>query len=125
MRDIRPIRDDADLTWAIGEVTPYFEAPPAVGSEEADRFDVLCDLIEVYENRHHPIAAPDPVDLIRAHMENSGRGQSDLALLLGSRSRASELLRRKRPLTVEMIRRLAATWGIPAEHLIVPYALAA
>ena len=125
MRDIRPIRDDGDLAWAIAEVTPYFEAPPAQGTAEADRFDVLCDLIEAYENRRHPIEAPDPVDLIRAHMENAGRSQSDLAVLLGSRSRASEVLRRKRALTVDMIHRLNSEWGIPAEWLVVPYSPAA
>ena len=125
MNDIRPIRNDADLARAIAEVTPWFDRPPPTGSAEADRFDVLCDLIEAYENRNHPIVAPDPVELIRAHMENSGRGQSDLAILFGSRSRASEVLRRKRALTVDMIHRLNAEWGIPAEHLVVPYSLAA
>jgi len=125
MKAIRPIRSDADLARAIAEVTPWFERPPPPGSDAADRFDILCDLIEAYENRHHPIEAPDPIDLVRAHMEASGRTQSDLALLLGSRSRASEILARKRALTLEMVRRLAADWGIPAEHLVAPYPLAA
>ncbi len=125
MRNIRPIRDDADLAWAIGAVDAYFANPPVPGSAEADRFDVLADLIEADENRHHAITAPDPVDLIRAHMENSGREQSDLAFLFGSRSRASEVLRRKQALTVDMIHRLSVQWGIPAEHLVVPYPLAA
>jgi HTH-type transcriptional regulator/antitoxin HigA len=125
MKAIRPIRNDDDLAWAIAEVTPYFEAPPAPGSDDADRFDVLSDLIEAYENRHHPIAAPDPISLVRAHMETSGRTQADLARLLGSRSRASEILARKRALTVEMIRRLGSEWGLPVEDLIAPYPLAA
>jgi HTH-type transcriptional regulator/antitoxin HigA len=125
MKAIRPIRNDDDLACAIAEVTPYFEVPPAPGSEEADRFDILSDLIEAYENRLHPIPAPDPIELVRAHMEASGRTQTDLAALLGSRSRASEILARKRPLTVEMIRRLSGEWGLPASNLLVPYRLAA
>lgn len=125
MKPVRPIRNDTDLDWAITEITPYFETPPAEGSEEADRFDILAGLIEAYEARHHAIEAPDPIDLIRAHMEASGRSQADLAALLGSRSRASEVLARKRALTVEMIRRLGSAWGLPVDCLIAPYPLAA
>lgn len=125
MKNIRALRDDADLAWAIGEISVYFDRPPPLGSEDADRFDVLGDLIEAYENRHHPVEAPDPIELIRAHMETTGRDQADLAELLGSRSRASEILNRRRALTVEMIRRLDRQWGVPAASLVVPYRLAA
>lgn len=125
MKPVRPIRNDTDLAWAIGEITPYFEAPPTEGSADADRFDILAGLIEAYEARHHAIEAPDPIDLIRAHMETSGRTQADLAALFGSRSRASEVLARKRALTVEMIRRLGSAWGLPVDCLIAPYSLAA
>jgi HTH-type transcriptional regulator/antitoxin HigA len=124
MENIRPIRTDADLAWALAEIAPYFGAPPPVGTLEADRFDVLADLIEAYENRAHPVEAPEPVELIRAHMANSGRTPADLARLFGSRSRASEVLNRRRGLTVAMIRKLHREWGIPAEHLVEPYRLA-
>ncbi len=124
MENIRAIRTDADLAWALAEIAPYFDAPPPMGSPEAERFDVLADLIEAYENRAHPVAAPAPVELIRAHMANTGRTSADLGRLFGSRSRASEVLNRKRGLTVEMIRRLDREWGVPAAALVEPYRLA-
>jgi HTH-type transcriptional regulator/antitoxin HigA len=125
LMNVRPIRCEEDLAWALTEIAPYFEAPPPPGSAGADRFDVLADLIEAYENRAHPVAAPDPVALIRAHMENTGRTSADLARLLSSRSRASEILGRRRRLTVGMIGKLQRDWGIPAEHLVEPYELVA
>ncbi|CAN5655239.1 type II toxin-antitoxin system HigA family antitoxin [soil metagenome] len=118
MRDIRPIHDDDDLAWAIGEVSVYFEHPPEPGSDEADRFDVLSDLIEAHENKHHPVSAPDARSLIIAFMEMTGRTQADLALLFESRPRASEVLSGKRALSMEMVRRLTREWGLPAEALI-------
>jgi len=125
MENIRPIRTDEDLAWALQEVAVYFDHPPAPGTADADRFDVLSDLIEAYENRHHPIAAMEPIELLKAHMDNTSRTQADLAALLRSRSRASEILNRKRALTVEMIFKLSSEWGIPAECLVAPYELAA
>ncbi|WP_407867150.1 type II toxin-antitoxin system HigA family antitoxin [Phyllobacterium phragmitis] len=119
------IRNDADLAWAIAGVSRYFDNPPGQGSEDAERFDILCDLIEAYENRHYPIEAPEPIELLKAHMEMTGRTQSDLASLLGSRSRASEILGKKRALTVDMIRRLNKEWGISADYLVQPYRLIA
>lgn len=125
IENIRAIRNDKDLTWALGQVAPYFEHPPQPGTDAADRFNVLSDLIEAYENRHHAIEAPQPIELIKAHMEMTGRTQADLASLLGSRSRASEILNLRRALTVEMIHRLDREWGIPAEALVEPYQLSA
>lgn len=125
MENIRPIRNDDDLKWALSEVAVYFDNPPPEGTADSDRFDVLSDLIEAYENRRTPIAPLEPVELLKAHMLTTGRSQSDLADLLGSRSRASEILNRKRALTVEMIFRLSSEWGIPAECLVTPYQLAA
>jgi len=121
--DIKPIRNDSDLAWAIGEVTLYFEAPPAKGTAAADRFDVLSDLIEAYESRDFPVADLDPVEFLQAFMEMSGRTQADLGDLLSSRSRASEILHRKRALTVDMIFKLTDAWGVPAECLVKPYKL--
>lgn len=123
--DVRPIRTAADHEWALAEITPYFDNPPPPGTPEADRFDVLADLIEAYEDRHHPIPGLDPVELLRAHMETTGCSQSDLAALFGSRSRASEVLNRRRALTVGMIHKLSAEWHIPADCLVTPYRLAA
>ena len=125
MENIRPIRSESDLAWALQEIEPYFLTPPKPHTEEADRFDILSDLIEAFENRQFSIDAPNPVEFLRNFMELTDRTQSDLAQLLGSRSRASEILNRKRALTVEMIHRLHTEWGIPAECLIKPYDLAA
>jgi len=123
MENIRPIRTREDYEWAIREIAAYFDNEPAVDTPEGDRFDVLATLIEAYEDGHYPIVAPDPVELLAAHMELRGLSQSDLADLLGSRSRASEVLNRKRPLTMDMVFRLNSAWGIPADLLIKPYHL--
>lgn len=117
--DIRPIRNEADHREALVEIERLWNAP--AGSPEADKLDVLATLVEKFEEEHYPIAAPDPVEAIRAHIEMTGRQQADLAELLGSRSRASEILGRKRALTVEMIHKLNRHWGIPAEVLVQPY----
>ena len=119
--DIRPIKTEADYDWALREIEPYFAREPKRGSAEADRFDVLAALIEVYEANHWPIDAPDPVEAIRFCMDHGGYGQGDLARLIGSRSRASEILRRKRPLTMEQAWKLHTEWNIPAEALLKPY----
>jgi HTH-type transcriptional regulator/antitoxin HigA len=121
--DIRAIRTEADYEWALAEVALYFEHEPESGSPEADRFDVLSDLIEAYESRNWPIDLPDPVEAIRYRMEAGNLQPKDLAAVLGSRSRASEILGRKRPITLEMARRLHKAWGIPADVLIRPYPL--
>ncbi|MCK8786734.1 XRE family transcriptional regulator [Roseomonas sp. NAR14] len=118
--DIRPLRTEADYDWALREVESYFDNEPEPGTPEADRFDVLSSLIEAYEAKVWPIEAPDPVDAIRARMEDAGYSQTDLAVLLGSRSRASEILARKRGLTMEQAYKLHTEWRIPAEALIQP-----
>lgn len=122
--DIRPIRNQDDLDWALAEISPYFDNQPEPGTPEADRFDVLADLIEAYEDRHFPMPEVEPVDLLKAHMEATGRTQTDLANLLGSRSRASEVLNRKRSLTVDMIFKITSEWRVPADCLVKPYHLA-
>jgi HTH-type transcriptional regulator/antitoxin HigA len=118
--DIRPLRTEVDYDWALGEIEPYFIEPPALDTPEAQRFDVLAALIESYEAHHWPIEAPDPVSAIRARMDLSGYSQADLAKLLGSRSRASEILARRRGLTMEQAYRLHREWHIPAEALLQP-----
>lgn len=116
--NIRPIRTEDDLTWALAEIAPYFEQPPSPGSLEADRFDVLSVLIESYESRVHAMPAADPVDLLHFAIETLGHTQAELAALLRSRSRASEVLSGKRPLTLEMIRTISEAWRIPAASLM-------
>ncbi len=123
MDNIRPIRTEEDYNWALAEITRYFDNQPSVGSDEGDRFDVLATLIEAYENEAYPIAPLDPVSAISAHMEMAGLSQVALADLLGSRPRASEILNRRRALTMDMVFRLNKEWHIPAETLIQPYHL--
>lgn len=118
--DIRPLRSEADYGAAIKEIERYFEKEPEPGTAEADQFDLLAMVIADYEAKHWPIDAPDPIDAIKYRMEQKGYSQTDLAALLGSRSRASEILSRKRPLTMEMAWKLNREWGIPAESLIRP-----
>jgi HTH-type transcriptional regulator / antitoxin HigA len=125
MDNIRPIKNESDLAWALQEIEPYFLIEPKPQTVEADRFDILSDLIEAYENRQFSIGDQNPVEFLRNYMTLTDRSQSDLAQLFGSRSRASEILNKKRALTVEMIHRLHVEWGIPAECLIRPYNLAA
>lgn len=123
MRNIRAIRNEADYDWALREIARYFENQPAPGTEAADRFDVLASLIEAYEAKHWPIEPTDPIEAIEYRMEISGYTQKDLSELIGSRSRASEILKRKRPLTMQMAHKLSVEWNIPAEVLLKPYHL--
>lgn len=119
--DIRPIKIEADYDWALQEIERYFDDEPEPGTAEADRFDVLAALIESYEARHWPIDAPDPIAAVRFRMDQAGYKQADLARLLGSKSRASEILNRRRALTLEYAYKLHIEWHIPAEILIQPY----
>jgi HTH-type transcriptional regulator / antitoxin HigA len=123
MQNIRPIETEADYDWALAEVARYFEREPAHGTAEAARFTVLLALIGHYEARHWPIKAPDPVEAIKSVIDSKVRTQTDLAKVLGSRSRASEVLSRRRPLTLEMVRKLSDRWKLPADLLIQPYVL--
>lgn len=118
--DVRPLRSEADYEWALKEISRYFEHQPEEGTAEGDRFDVLATLIEAYEDRHWPIDPPDLVDAIRFRMEQAGFGQTNLAQLLGSRSRASEIMHRKCSLTMEQALKLHREWQIPAEALLRP-----
>ena len=124
--DIRPIKTEADYDWALQEIAIYFEHEPAPATEAAARFDVLSALIEHYEERRWAINLPDhPVDVIKFRMEQGGLTQADLAQLLGSRSRASEVLSQRRRLTMEQVSLLHRFWGIPAEALLPPVSVAA
>ena len=116
----RPLRSEADYDAALEEIERYFEVAPKPGTPDADRFDLLALIIEDYERKRWPIEPPDTVDAIRYRMEIGDFTQADLGRLLGSRQRASDILTRKRPLTMGMAWRLHRDWGIPAEALIVP-----
>jgi len=120
----RPIRTEAEYEAALAEIEPYFAHEPEADSAEADRFDLLALLIEAYEERHHPIGPPHPVEMIRHRMRTRGYTQADLGELLGSRARASEVLAKKRRLTLPMVWKLNQHWKIPAEALVAPYRLA-
>jgi HTH-type transcriptional regulator / antitoxin HigA len=93
---------------------------PPSGTAEGDRLDVLATLIEAYEAEHHPMDPPDPIEAIKFRMEQQGLTRKDLERLLGTRTRLSEVLNRKRSLSIAMIRRLHEELGISAEVLIRP-----
>ena len=119
---IRPIRNEADYEAAVDEIETYFENQPERGTPAADRFDLLALTIADYEKSRWPIDPPDPVEAIRYGMEIRGLVQADLGRLLGSRQRASDILSRRRPLTMGMAWKLHSEWGIPADALIKPSA---
>jgi HTH-type transcriptional regulator/antitoxin HigA len=122
--NIRPIRTDEDHRAALAEIEACWGAPE--GSEAADKLDVLVALVESYEDRRWPIEAAarfDPIDVLHYAIDELGHTQTELAELLGSRSRASEILGRRRALTVEMIHRIGEAWKIPADLLVRPYAI--
>jgi HTH-type transcriptional regulator/antitoxin HigA len=119
--DIHPIRNDDDHRRALREVERLWGAQE--GTPEGDKLDVLTTLIEAYENRYYPVPDADPVDILHFAIDDMGRSQAELAALLGSRARASEVLNRKRRLTVEMIAKISDAWRIPIEALAKPYNL--
>jgi len=119
---IRPLRSEADYDAALAAIARYFDEPPKPGTPEADRFDLLALVIEDYERKNWPIEPPNPVDAIRYRMQIAGYTQADLGRLIGSRQRASDVLSRKRRLTMQMAWKLHREWGIPAEALIRPHA---
>jgi HTH-type transcriptional regulator / antitoxin HigA len=123
MENIRAIRTEDDYNWALAEIETYFDNEPKPGTADSDRFDVLAGLIEAYEAKHWPIEPADPIEAIQYSMETFGYSQNDLAEVLGSRSRASEILHRKRALTMQMAYKLYEKWNIPAEALLRPYHL--
>lgn len=114
--EIRPIRTAADHRAALAEVEKLWGAKS--GTREGDRLDVLATLIDAWEAIHEPIFPPDPVDAIKFRMEQLGMSSKELEPILGSRARVSEVLNRKRALSISMIRRLHESLGIDAGTLI-------
>ncbi|HEY0331859.1 MAG TPA: transcriptional regulator [Rhodopseudomonas sp.] len=116
---IRPIRNDDDHAAALAEIERLWGAPAS--TEDGDTLDVLATLVEKYEETRWPVVDnADPIDLLHFAISDLGHSQAELAELLGSRSRASEILGRRRALTVEMIRTISEAWKIPAELLVRP-----
>ena len=116
--EIKPIHTKADHRAALKEIETLMSARPR--TREGERLDVLVTLVEAWEKKHHPMALPDPVEAIKFRMEQSGLGPKDLVPMIGQLNRVYEVLSRKRPLTLAMIRRLHQDLGIPAESLINP-----
>jgi len=123
MDNIRPIRSVRAHRAALAEIATLLAADKPTQDQE-DRLEVLTVLVSDYEDRAFPVPEMDPVDLLQAHMQNSGRSQKDLAAVVG-RALASLILSRQRAMSLEVIRKISAAWGIPADLLIKPYALTA
>ena len=119
--EIRPIKTEQDYNLSLERVNILFDVKP--NSDEADELDILVTLIEKYEKIHYPIPEPDPIEAIKFMMEQNGLTDADLGILLNSRSRVSELFKRKRALTIKQIRILTEELHIPASILIKEYAL--
>ncbi len=117
--EIKPIKTEKDYQTALKEIERLFGAEQ--DTPEGDRLEVLVTLVEIYEDRHYAIPYPDPIEMISYYMESRGLTRRDLELYIGSRGRVSEVLNRKRPLSLEMIRKLHEGLGMPAEVLIQPY----
>lgn len=114
--NIHPIKTESDYDQSLSEVEKIWGSPE--GTEDGDRLDVLLILIESYEKKHHPIDPPDPVDAIRFRMEQMNLSRKDLENIIGSRGRVSEILNRRRNLSLNMIRSLHSNLHIPLESLI-------
>lgn len=117
--NIHLIKTEADYNQALERLEILFDAKK--GTEEGDELELLGMLIDQYENEHFPIDLPDPIEAIKFRMEQMGYTQNDLAKIIGFKSRASEILNRKRKLSLEMIRQLHTSLNIPTEVLIQAY----
>lgn len=116
--NIKPIKNERDYQVALRRVESLWDSPK--GSAGSDEMDVLATLIEAYEREHYPVDMPDPVEAILFRLEQSEKDSRALIGVIGQRSRVHEVLRRKRPLSIQMIRALHAKFGIPANVLIQP-----
>jgi len=124
--EIRPIRTDKDHRSALAQIEKLWGA--RAGTPAGDKLDILLVLVETYEERRWPLKSRrrfDPVDVLHFAIDELGHTQAELAKILGSRSRASEVLARRRPLTLEMIQKITASWKIPADLLVQPYRVTA
>lgn len=116
---IKPIKTKKDYQSALDRLEKIFDAKKGLAA--GDELEILGILIEKYENDHFPIPLPDPIEAIKFRMEQMGYSQADLAKVVGQKSRASEILNRKRKLSLDMIRELHQKLRIPTDILIQPY----
>ena len=119
--DLKPIKTDLDYRTALKRLEEIFDAK--LGTPESDELDILGLMIDDYENKHYPIEAPDPIEAIKIRMEEMHLKQVDLIHEIGGKSRVSEILNRKRRLTVDMIRKLGPRLNLSASLLIKDYQL--
>jgi HTH-type transcriptional regulator/antitoxin HigA len=117
--EIRPIKSEQDYNQALERLELIFDAK--MDTPEGDELEVLGILIDQYENENLPIGLPDPIEAIKFRMEQMGYNQNDLANIVGLKSRASEILNRKRKLSLEMIRKIHEVLHIPTDVLIQTY----
>jgi len=117
--NIKLIKTESDYNKALARLEEIFDSPK--GSVEGDELEILGILIEKYEDEHYPIGPADPIEAIKFRMEQMGMKQKDLAEIIGYKSRVSEILNKKRKLTLEMIRKLSSGLKIPTEILIREY----
>ena len=117
--NIAPIRNEKDYQNALNRLEIIFDAKK--GTEQGDELEILSILIDKYENENFPIGMPDPIEAIKFRMEQIGMKQKDLAEVVGFKSRVSEILNKKRKLTLDMIRKLNTTLRIPTEVLVQDY----
>jgi len=117
--NIRPIKNEEDYTQTLNYIESLMDAKP--NTPQMDELEVLTTLVEAYEEHHYRIEAPDPIEAIKFRMEQEGLKQKDLVTIVGSKSRVSEILNRKRKLTIEMIRNLHKQLHIPIESLFLDY----
>ena len=116
---IKPIKTERDYELALKRLDKIFDAEP--GTKDGDELEILALLIEDYENKNYPIDPPDPIEAIKFRMEQMGMSQADLAKIIGHKSRASEILNKKRKLTLSMIRKLNKKLNISTEVLVKEY----
>ncbi|MBK7937677.1 MAG: transcriptional regulator [Lewinellaceae bacterium] len=120
--NIKPIKSEQDYECVLARLDAIFDAP--ADTPEGDEAEILTLLVEHYENEHHFIDAPDPIEAIKIRLQEMNLRQSDLVGIIGGKSRVSEVLNRKRKLSVEMIRQLSAKLKLPTALLVQDYALA-
>jgi len=118
---LKPIKSEKDYRTALQRLEVIFDAP--IDTKEGDEAEILSLLIENYENEHYPIAPPDPIEAIKIRMEELNMRQKDLVGIIGGKSRVSEILNRKKRLTVDMIRDLERILQISASVLVNNYQL--
>jgi len=117
--NIKPIKSEKDYITTLNQIESLMDAKP--NTPQMDELEVLTTLVEAYEAQHYTIDAPDPIEAIKFRMEQEGLKQKDLVPIVGSKSRVSEILNKKRKLTIEMIRNLHKQLHIPIESLFLDY----